>query len=193
VRLVRVDVDQLGKLARGGRHIVGGAAVGGPEIETVRGRLERLGLEVESLERGRESGTEQGVDQTLQTWMFRFAADNPAPATIVLVGGDGAGWKDGRGFLADLQRLHGQGYGVEVLSWEQALNGHLRRWVSDEGRVISLDCHYYEVTFLNEGVRHARPVNLAARADGVAAEGKMRPSRSIRTNPRRSIPFSALG
>ena len=52
-------------------------------------------------------GREQGVDQALQTAMLRDGFDyNGDPGIIVMLTGDGAGFDDGVGFHADMERMH---------------------------------------------------------------------------------------
>ena len=61
-------------------------------------------------------GREQGVDQALQTAMLRDLSDNNGdPGTAVLISGDGAGFDDGCGFHADLERMHRKGW--KLKSW----------------------------------------------------------------------------
>lgn len=67
--------------------------------------------------RGKLGREEQGVDQALQTAMLRDAIDNNGdPGIPVLLSGDGAGFADGCGFHADLERMHKKGWQIEILS-----------------------------------------------------------------------------
>lgn len=162
-RGIRVQFDSLLELARSGRHIVQAVCVGSvpPELATVWERLRRSGISVELYERGKQSGSEQGVDQCLQVHMLRAAVDHP-PATAVLLTGDGKGYDDGVGFHADLERLHNLGWGIEVLSWDAACAKRLKAWAGSVGVYQPLDDFYDSITFV-EGLRTSEPLSLARR------------------------------
>ena len=148
---VRIHFRNLLELARGGREIEHAVAVGSipPELRHVWNRLESEGVSVHLLERGAMQGREQGVDQTLQTAMLRDAFDyNGDPGIVVLLTGDGAGFYSGVGFHADLKRMHGRDWGIEVISWRHSCNPRMRNWAEQNGRFIALDDFYESVTFL---------------------------------------------
>lgn len=148
---VRIHFRNLLELARAGREIGHAVAVGSipPELRHVWNRLENEGVRVQLLERGAMMGREQGIDSTLQAMMLRDAVDyNGHPGTVVLLTGDGAGFYDGVGFHADLERMHGRGWGVEVLSWRHSCNGRMREWAEQAGKFVALDDFYESVTFL---------------------------------------------
>jgi hypothetical protein len=129
----------------------------------VWGRLtKKTGIVPELQERGEGSGREQGVDQALQVWMLRTLSDVHPPEIAVLLTGDGAGYEDGAGFWADLQRMHKRGWGVEVISWDLACKGRLREWAKKVGVYVPLEDHYESVTFV-EKLRRAKPVNMQKR------------------------------
>ena len=126
---VRLDFRYLLDLACAGRDIEKAIAVGSipPELRHVWNRLENAGITVQLLERGALQGREQGVDQALQTAMLRDAFDyNGNPGIAVLLTGDGAGFADGVGFHADLERMRSRGWRVEVLSWRHSCNRRMR-------------------------------------------------------------------
>jgi hypothetical protein len=104
---VRILFDNLLALARGGRNLSRAVCVGSvpPELRAVWDRLRALGLTVETYERGAGSGTEQGTGQCLQVHMLRALADVKPPQVAVLLTGDGAGYDEGAGFYADLERM----------------------------------------------------------------------------------------
>lgn len=162
---VRIEFEHLFLLATGGRCIESAVCVGSvpPQLETVWARLEATGVRVEKYERGAESGKEQGVDQCLQIWMLRALADAEKPATCVLLTGDGKGYEDGVGFRADLERMHRQGWGIELVAWEATCKRTLRDWVSKVGVFVRLEDHYSSVTFLAKNLRAARTVDLSKR------------------------------
>ena len=148
---VRIDFHNMVELASAGREIERAIAVGSipPELRHVWNSLENEGVDVQLLERGAMRGTEQGVDQSLQTAMLRDGFDyNGDPGVMVLLTGDGSGFYAGVGFHADLERLHRRGWRIEVLSWRHSCNRRMREWAEDNGKFIALDDYYHSVTFL---------------------------------------------
>ena len=154
---VRLQFDLLLQLALAGRPLARAFVVGSipPEQRVVWERLERAtGVKPELYERGGLSGGEQGLDQCLQVHMLRAISDYRDPQVAVLMTGDGAGYDDGVGFHADLERMHAAGWGIEVLSWLKSCRRTLREWATTNGKFIPLDDYYESVTFL-EGGRHS--------------------------------------
>ena len=142
---VRIHFPIMIQLACRQRPIGRALAVGPvpPQLRGVRNRLEAEGIEVQLFERG---GQEQGVDQALQTAILRDALDNNGnPGIAVLLNGDGAGFDDGCGFHAGLERMHRKGWEIEVLSWRHSCNNRMRRWAEEKGRFIALDDFYPSV------------------------------------------------
>ena len=90
------------------------------------------------------------------------------PGIAVLLTGDGSGFADGVGFHADLERMHGKGWRIEVLSWRHSCNRRMREWTENVGRFIALDDYYESITFLEEPLpgrpvaepRYAVPLDL---------------------------------
>ena len=171
---VRIHFRNLLELARARRDVEHATAVGSipPELRHVWNRLENEGVTVQLLERGAVQGREQGVDQALQTVMLRDGFDyNGTPGIAVMLTGDGAGFHDGVGFHADLERMRRRGWDVEVLSWRHSCNRRMREWAEENGKFIALDDFYESVTFLESAApgqplappRHAVPVDLARR------------------------------
>ena len=171
---VRLDFRYLLDLAAAGRDIEHAIAVGSvpPELRHVWNRLENQGVTVQLLERGVIQGREQGVDQSLQTAMLRDAFDyNGDPGIAVLLTGDGAGFADGVGFHADLERMRRRGWRIEVLSWRHSCNRRMREWAEQYGLFIALDDFYDSVTFLEppapgqpmDNPRYAVPPDLSRR------------------------------
>lgn len=172
---VRLDFRHLLDLACAGRGIEHAIAVGSvpPELRHVWNRLENEGVTVQLLERGALQGREQGVDQVLQTAMLRDAFDyNGNPGIAVLLTGDGAGFEDGVGFHADLERMRNRGWRIEVLSWRPSCNRRMREWAEEYGVFIALDDFYYSVTFLEPPApgqpvaapRYTTPLDLSQRS-----------------------------
>ena len=150
---VRIHFPTMVRLARQQRPIQRALAVGSvpPELRQVWYRLEAEGVAVQLFERGQLEGREQGVDQALQTAMLRDAFDNNGdPGIAVLLSGDGAGFADGCGFHADLERMHKRGWRIEILAWRHSCNRRMREWAEAKGRFIALDDFYECVTYLEE-------------------------------------------
>lgn len=148
---VRIDFRNLLALASAGRPVEHAVAVGSipPELRHVWNRLEGEGVTVQLFERGAIGGREQAVDHALQTAMLRDGYDhNGDPGIAVLLTGDGAGFHDGVGFQADLERMFSRGWKFEVISWRHSCNNRMRRWAERNGRFIALDDFYESVTFL---------------------------------------------
>lgn len=166
---VRLQFEHLLALATAGRPLGRACVVGSvpPEQASVWRRLEAAtGVRPELFERGQYSGGEQGLDQCLQVHMLRAISDFPDPQTVVLMTGDGAGYDDGVGFHADMERMHAAGWGIEVISWRNHCRRALREWATAHGVFVALDDHYESVTFL-EGTRQSRPPSLSKRPKAV--------------------------
>lgn len=166
---VRIQFDNLLQLAVANRPFEFAIAVGSvpPPLRHVWNQLERAGVKVELFERGAMSAREQAIDQALQVHMLRKAFDyNGKPGIAVVLTGDGAGFLDGVGFHADLERMHRRGWGVEVLAWEKTCNTRLRAWAESVGVFVGLEDYYESVTFTEDdkgALRRALPLDLANR------------------------------
>jgi len=166
---IRIQFDNLLQLAVAGRKLEFAIAVGSvpPPLRHVWNRLESAGVKVELFERGAMSAREQAIDQALQVHMLRKAFDyNSHPGVAVVLTGDGAGFLDGVGFHADLERMHRRGWGVEVLAWERTCNPRLKQWVESIGVFVPLEDHYDSVTFTDDetgAIRRAKPLDLTNR------------------------------
>jgi hypothetical protein len=174
---VRLHFENLLELAVAGRSLSKACVVGSipPEQQAVWDQLERAtGVKPELYERGEFTGGEQGLDQCLQVHMLRAISDHKDPQIVVLMTGDGAGYDDGVGFHADMERMHVAGWAVEVISWRTSCRRALREWSEKNGVFVSLDDHYESVTFL-EGTRLATAVNLSKR---LLAEPKLSPAKA---------------
>jgi len=168
---IRIHFNNLFDLAKAARPVVSGVCVGSvpPELQRVWGRLRETGVTVELYERGKESGKEQGVDQCLQVHMLRALADVQPPQVAVVLTGDGAGYEEGTGYHADMERLAKAGWGVEVLSWEISCNRKMKEWAKTNGVFVPLEKFYDSITFL-EDTRLAQLLNLTRRACKAARE-----------------------
>ena len=170
---VRVHFRNLLTVAHANRPVLRAFAVGSipPELRAVWNRLENEGVSVQLLERGSMGGGEQGVDEALQVAMLSDALDyNGDPGIAVLLTGDGSGFAEGRGFHANLERMHRRGWRIEVLSWRHSCNRGMREWAEANGSFIALDDYYDHVTFLERPApgepvaneRHAKPLPTGA-------------------------------
>lgn len=186
----RMEFEHLLELALAGRRLLKAFIVGSipPEEKAIWDRLEEAtGVKPELYERGSVTGGEQGLDQCLQVHMLRAISDHRDPQIAVLMTGDGAGYDDGVGFHADLERMHAAGWGIEVMSWKNSCKGTLKRWAEENGVFISLDDHYLSITFL-KGARRSSAVNLTGRPKSTvrqsqiqAAEAKARQEEAAKT------------
>lgn len=138
-------------------HIVGGreveyAFVGGslpPNNDELWNKFKDLGVEVETQERGGLNGGEVAVDQSIHLAMLERISDADEPGTMVVLTGDGNGYMDGKGFIKQLERAVKKGWKIEVVSWDAGCNRHLKKYAQDNGRYISLEPSYLNVTFIN--------------------------------------------
>ena len=171
---VRIDFRSLLALAGAGRPVEPAVAVGSipPELRHVWNRLEGEGVTVHLFDVGAVGGGDLAADRALQTAMLRDAIDHiGSPGVAVLLTGDGAGFHDGVGFQADLERMFSRGWKFEVISWRHSCNNRMRRWAERNGRFIALDDFYESVTFLEPSSpgqpiappRHPTEVDLAKR------------------------------
>lgn len=162
---VRLNFANLMRLATATRPVVKAFAVGSvpPEEEALWNRLTAdTGIQIDLLERGQQSGCEQGVDESLQVNMLRAGDDEETPKVAVLLTGDGKGYAKGRGFLADLERLYKKGWGIEVLSWSHSCKPELKYFAQQNGEFISLDNYYNSITFIVGG-RSSEYLSLTSR------------------------------
>lgn len=186
---VRLDVDHLLQLATKGRRI-GNAVVAGsvpPDVEKMWCLMRKNGVRVSLYKRGID-GEQQHPDIVLQLAMLQDCLDNP-PATVVLMTGDGVGWKNNEGFYSNLKRMYEKGWQVELMSWMESCSTEMMSWVRENGVFIPLDTHYFSVTYLEpskEGwppapPRHSTPLNMSLR--GVLAEPTPRPTQEATPRP----------
>lgn len=168
---LRIDFRNLLQLAHADRPTHRAFAVGSipPPLQDVWDRLENEGVKVQLLNRS-VHGKEVGVDQELQTNMLRDGYDhNGTPGIAVLLTGDGAGFADGAGFHADLERMHRKGWRIEVLSWKHSCNSLMQKWAQENGEFIALDDYYESITFLRSpdrdkpALRPSKPLDLSRR------------------------------
>ena len=151
---VRINFDTLYRLAHADRPVEKAHVAGSipPPLSNLWTRLENQGLNVTLFDRKRTGHGEQGVpDQILQLRMLEDAVDyNGDPGVVVLLSGDGSGYREGAGFHSTLERMHGRGWRVEVLSWEHSCKQRMRGWAESNGLFVPLDDFYESITFVEE-------------------------------------------
>ena len=152
--LVRIHFENLLRLAEAGRPLAKAVAAGSipPEMQQLWNRMENRGVQVRLFNRvERERGEQEVPDCWLQLCMMEDALDNLAdngdPGIVSLLTGDGAGYSERQGFHRTLERMHGRGWRVEVLSWAHSCNEGMRRWAEANGVFVALDDHYEAITF----------------------------------------------
>lgn len=147
--IYRTYFKNLFELVRNNR-IVKGAYVAGsvpPPSDSLWQHLKDLGIDLTLLDKTASGREQDSVDMSLQTNMFRVALDN-TPSVMVLLTGDGAGSKLGKGFLADIQRIHKIGWNFEVYAWDHSCNQKLKEFAKENGKFVALETYYYSITFL---------------------------------------------
>ena len=149
--LVRVHFDNILRLAHADRPLEKAVAAGSvpPEMRQLWNRMENHGVEVNLFDRGSHyRGEQETPDRWLQLRMLEDALDYNGDAGIVaLLTGDGAGYVEGYGFHATLERMHKRGWRIEVLSWARSCNRGMREWAQTNGIFVALDDHYEAITF----------------------------------------------
>ena len=159
---IRIHAGHLQRMMAAGRPIADSVLVANSEVPEAVLTHFRPFFRVVLVEAGRVTGTEQAGDEMLQNAMYSRILSIPAPGTVVLASGDGAGWREGRGFCATLLGARRLGFGVEVLAFQASLNRTLRTLGDVVGATIYLDSYYRSITFL-EGLRAAQPPSLIRR------------------------------
>jgi hypothetical protein len=169
-RFTRLSAENLATLLRAGRGRYSQVTVANADVPVaVTTHFEPFG-EVIRRESGRLTGTEQANDETLQVRMYEALHGQPR-SVMVLATGDGAGWRDRRGFIPALDAARQHRWGIEVVTWSDSANRYLMEWVGKVGgAVVDLDYHYYSVTF-EEGGRRVQHVNLTRRPTSSAGGG----------------------
>lgn len=131
--------------------------------------IQRMGIQLQLLNKTADGTEQESVDMSLQTMMFRTVIDNiTTPSTIAVLTGDGAGKQLGEGFLSDLKRIKSLGWAIEVYAWDISCNRYLKEYAKNEGKFIALEDYYDSITFLKEDrynptgqqVRPSIPLNL---------------------------------
>lgn len=120
-----------------------------PASDPLWNYFKKLGVNVEKQERGESTGGEIAVDAAIQLQMANRILDCEFPSHLVLLTGDGSGYSDGKGFIKQLERALNHNWTIEVVSWDNGCNRHLKKFAVDNGTYRSLDPVYNSVTFVN--------------------------------------------
>ncbi len=149
---VRIDFDKMLRLAHADRPMRKALAAGSvpPEMQHLWNRMENQGVQVELFNRIRSDIGEREIpDRILQLRMLEDAMDfSDDPGIVVLLTGDGAGYLEGAGSHSTLERMHRQGWRIEILSWYHSCNRRMREWAQENGVFVALDDFYDSITFL---------------------------------------------
>ena len=151
--LFRTNFNNLFDLVRNNRTVDAAYLSGSipPPSNQLWDHIKSLGISVQLLNRTADGTEQESVDMSLQTMMFRTAIDNiSTPSTIAVLTGDGAGKQLGEGFLSDLKRIKSLGWEIEVYSWKNSCNRHLKSYAEENGKFVALDDYYDSITFLKE-------------------------------------------
>lgn len=148
----RTNFMALLQLVRNNRPIEKVYFVGStpPEADNVWRYLRGKGIQTETIPRAAD-GEWETTDHLLQNHLLRLGY-LPEKGIIALLSGDGAGIKEDVGFFADLKRLAGIGWDVEVYSWDETCHTELKRYAETYWKFTNLSDHYFEITFLAEDV-----------------------------------------
>jgi hypothetical protein len=68
---------------------------------------------------------------------------------MMLLTGDDSGYRDGKGFLKQLECAHKHGWAIEVIRWEEGCDRYLRQFAEKNGVYRSLEPAYNQVTSIN--------------------------------------------
>ena len=149
--LIRIQFDRMMDLARADRPVERAVAAGSvpPEMQQLWNRMESSSVKVQLFNRGWAGGSEQEMpDYWLQKCMMEDGFDYlDDPGIVVLLTGDGAGYLEGAGFHATLERMHKRGWRIEIMSWAHSCNQRMRRWAEENGVFVALDDFYDSITF----------------------------------------------
>jgi hypothetical protein len=160
---IRLMARPLLQILSGGRPVRTAWIVANDDVpEAVTSHFAQIGTVIRR-ESGKRTGSEQANDETLQVRIYETLFAFP-PAVLVLGTGDGAGWRQRRGFLAALDSACRLGWAVETVAWNEITNKRLAEWSRlAGGAYVDLDNFYYSLTFI-EGGRTVQPVLLHHRA-----------------------------
>jgi hypothetical protein len=150
-RLYFRNFVQLAVQNRELKEVVWGGSIPPPDDSVWAFLRDDRGIEPKLLSRA-ECGEQETVDHLLQLQMYRHTTKyRQNPGAIVLATGDGKGYYQEDGFLYDVENFVGDGWELEVLSWEHSCHNKLRSFAEENGRFISLDQYYNQISFIKGG------------------------------------------
>ena len=151
----RIEFSNLFEYVLDGRPVEYAFLAGSipPASDEVWTKFNALGITVHTQERGAISGGEVAVDEQIHLAMLERLVDEPLPQAIVLLTGDGSGYKQGKGFIRQLERAVKKGWRIEVVSWDIGCNGSLKQYAKDHGRYRPLEPAYEKVSYIQGGRR----------------------------------------
>ena len=151
---VRVHFESLFRLAHVDRPVERAYAAGSipPPLRNLWNRLENHGVRVNLFDRVQAERSEQGVpDQFLQLRMLEDLDDyHDNPGIVVLLSGDGAGYRENQGFHSTLERMYRRGWRIEILSWTHSCKQRMRQWAESNGVFVPLEHFYDSITYVEE-------------------------------------------
>ena len=149
----RVHFTNLVDLVAAGREIGQVYFVGStpPESDRIWDYLRSLGINPQTIPRSASGGENNTTDYLLQNHLLRLGFEKEV-GTIALLSGDGAGIHKDEGFFADLKRLNGTGWNIEIYAWEENCHKDMKTYAETNWKFTNLTDHYYHLTFL-QGVR----------------------------------------
>ena len=98
---------------------------------------------------------ERFADEHLQIKMLHDMLDYK-PNTAIIMTGDGNGLGDNFGFFEEIIRMHGLGWDIVLLSWENNCHDAMKRWVDQNGTYVNLDKYYKYITEQNSYLENPR-------------------------------------
>lgn len=110
-----------------------------------------IGKEPQIIPRSLSEGEANTTDRELQLAILHLFFDHQNPDTIVLLTGDGAGARNGIGFLAEAKRLTERGWNFELYSWDVVCHSEMREFMKANGKYVKLEDYYFNITFLENG------------------------------------------
>lgn len=119
-------------------------------------------LDVDLHIRPRLHGRESGVDEFLLDAIDCALTTKP-PSVLVIATGDGAGFHEGRGFLAAVHRARELGWAIELLAWGVSCHRALRDFAQAGHGYTDLSNHRLSITYVEHGRRQI-PISFKRRA-----------------------------
>ena len=92
---------------------------------------------------------EISADEHLQIEMLHDVIDYK-PNTAIILTGDGNGTDNAIGFFEEIMRMHGIGWNIVLMAWEDNCRSDMREWVERNGQFVELDKHYKHLTFIQK-------------------------------------------